>query len=674
MHSADLTKRNVEKIAELFPTAATETLDADGNLNRGIDFDLLRQELSDHLVDGPQERYQLDWPGKREALFAANAPIAKTLRPAREESVHFNSTQNLFIEGDNLDALKLLQETYLNKVKMIYIDPPYNTGNDFIYEDDFAETTQEFLKRSNQLDEQGNRLVANTDSNGRFHSDWLSMMFSRLRLARSLLRSDGVIFIQIDETEIGNLRKVCDEVFGGNNFLNLITVKTKVAGVSGSHQGGSLQNNTEYIVAYARSRDEFSIVTVPTKKQNLMDYINIMKISGKSWKYTNVLVSPGETMKVGDFLDGAGQSIQVYEHSSPVIKSIRAIADEEFEGDLERAYLAYFHKVFRTTNAQTSIRQRVLSLGNVSSKDLLSIEYVPGKGRHAGELVKMYYRGPSRELFAWLKDVVDLEDEKLVKKEFRGTLWDDIDYNNLTKEGDIAFPNGKKPIRIMMDLQAMSCGPDDIVMDFFAGSSSTAHAVMQLNADDGGNRRFIMVQMPEKCAEISDAFRAGYATIAELSKERIRRAGTQVLAGNKRETWNQDIGFRVLKVDSSNLSDAYYTPDSIQQNELSLYADVVKPDRHDEDLLFQILIDWGIELSLPFRQEEVLDRTVYFVDEDAVMACFAAHITEDLVVDLAARRPLRAVFRDSGFASDSVRINVEQIFKQMSPDTEVKTV
>ena len=670
MTSPDLTAVNIDKIADLFPGVITETVEGEGDdkvVKRAIDFDLLRQELSDHIVEGPQERYQLDWPGKREALFTANAPIAKTLRPVREESVDFDTTQNLFIEGDNLEALKLLQESYLGKVKLIYIDPPYNTGNDFVYNDDFAESNAEYLAKSGQVDDEGNRLVSNPESNGRFHSDWLTMMYPRIRLARNLLREDGVMFVQIDETEVGNLRKLCDQVFGAENFLNLITVKTKMAGVSGSHQGGILQNNTEYILVYARTRNSFSILTVPAKKQDLMDYIQIMKINGKSWKYTNVLVAAGESRSIGEFVDGSGQLIQVFEHINPVIKSIKAIAADEFDGDLARAYATYYEQIFRTTNAQTSIRQRVLQVGAKSTEDLISIEYTPGKGRSAGKFVRMYYRGPSRELFAWLHDVVDRDGDKLIRKEARGTLWDDIDYNNLTKEGDTAFPNGKKPIRIMMDLAAMGCGPDDIMVDFFAGSSSTAHAAIQLNAIDGGNRKFIMVQIPEP-------FENGFRTITDLSKERIRRAGKRVLEGEVHEAWKKDVGFRVLKIDTTNMADVLRTPDATNQQTLAGLADSVKSDRTGDDLLFQVLVDWGLELTMSISVETIDGHEVHIVENDALIACFDDEVEPSLVRAIAQRQPLRAVFRDSGFASDDARINAAQVFHEVSPSTDVKAI
>jgi adenine-specific DNA-methyltransferase len=674
MHSLDLTAQNIDRIGALFPTVVTETLDDEGTVSRAIDFDLLRQELSDHVVEGPHERYQLDWPGKREASFTANAPIARTLRPVREESVDFDTTQNLFIEGDNLEALKLLQESYLGKVKMIYIDPPYNTGGDLIYDDNYAQDTNQFLIRSNQRDGKGNQLVANLESNGRFHSDWLSMMYPRLRLARNLLCQDGVIFVQIDETEVGNLRKLCDQVFGAENFLNLITVKTKMAGVSGSHQGGSLQNNTEYILVYARSRNSFSILKVPAKKQDLMDYIQIMQITGKSWKYTNVLVSAGEARAIGEFVDGSGQVIQVFEHANPVIKSIKAIAVDEFDGDLPRAYSTYCEQIFRTTNAQTSIRQRVIKASEKSVQDLISVEYTPSKGRSAGKRVHMYYRGPSRELFAWLRDVVDRDGDNLVRKEARGTLWDDIDYNNLTKEGDIAFPNGKKPIRIMMDLAAMSCGSDDIVLDFFAGSSSTAHAVIQLNATDGGNRKFIMVQISESFETNTDSFKSGFTTIADLSKERIRRAGKRILEGEVHKDWKRDVGFRVLKIEASNMTDVLRTPDEVKQAQMFEFTDSVKAGRTGGDLLFQVLLDWGLELTMPIEVEEIDGQDVFVVEGDALIACFAEEVSAKVVSAIAERQPLRAVFRDSGFASDADRINAEQIFAERSPATDVKTV
>jgi adenine-specific DNA-methyltransferase len=667
LHTPNLTDENTAKIAALFPHCVTEGK---------IDFELLKQELSSSLIDGSQERYQLNWVGKREALLNANAPIAKTLRPCRDESVAFDTTENLYIEGDNLDALKLLQETYLNKVKMIYIDPPYNTGNDFIYEDDFAENTADYLQRSNQKDEAGNRLTANPESNGRFHSDWLSMMYPRLKLARNLLRDDGVIFIQIDDNEQANLKRMCDEVFGEENFINLITVKTKVAGVSGSYLGNSLQNNTEQILFYARLKSQFSLLNLPAKRQELFDYIEIMRIGGKSWKYTQVLISKGEEIKITSFKDGSGDTVEVFQHKNPVIKSINSIAEEEFKGDLKKAYYKYINQIFDSTNAQSSIRQRLMDATNGIDSDLISIRYIPKSGKNKGGHTQLFYKGSQRRLFTWLKDTVFIEDGIIFKRDNKGNLWDDIQYNNLAKEGDIVFPNGKKPIQIIKDMQMMACGYSDIVLDFFSGSASTAHAVMQLNAEDGGKRRFIMVQIPESCDEKSDAFKAGYKTIADIGKERIRRAGQKIKADNALTALDLDIGFRVLKIDSSNMNDVYYSPDAISKDDLHTFIENIKPDRTDEDLLFQVLLDWGVDLSLPIECKTIDDKTVFVVANNAIVACFDRNggVTETFIKELAKIKPLRAVFCDAGFASDSVKINVEQIFKMMSPSTDIKTI
>ena len=683
MHTPDMTQGNVARIRELFPNCVTEAKDKNGNITLAVDFDALRQELSANIVEGERERYRLDWPGKKEAMLAANAPIAKTLRPCREESVDFDTTQNLFIEGDNLDALKLLQESYLGKVKMIYIDPPYNTGNDFIYKDDFSETTEEYLVRSNQKDETG-RLVNNTENNGRFHSDWLSMMYPRLKLARNLLSEDGVIFISIDDNEI----------FGSDNYINIISLKLKnIAGASGGGEDKRLKKNMEFIILYSKNyiyRKQFNNVYNYTPVMDIVEEYRKLNIS---WKYTSVLIDKGKKEYIGSTFDGDGNEIKIFIRKDYIIKSINQIMNDDNikESDV---YNKYSMCIFQTAMPQSSIRPRVMNkiheLG--VNGDLFSIEYTPKTGRNKDTLYEQFYKGDSFRLLAWLHDVSEERDGILYKKDLQGTLWDFVnETKNLSKEGDVSFPNGKKPIKLIMHMLKMLDDNTSIILDFFAGSSSTAHAVMQLNAEDGGNRRFIMVQLPEVCDEKSEAAKAGYKTIAEISKERIRRAGKKIkeeLAAKQKNSSGQgslleeasapvqklDTGFRVLKVDSSNMNDVFYNPDAVTQKTLMEAVSNIKYDRSDEDLLFQVLLDWGVDLSLPVRREKRQGKTVFVVDESALVACFDRGITEELVQELAKLRPLRAVFRDDGFASDAVKINVEQIFRQISPGTLVKSL
>jgi len=676
MHSPNLTEENIARIRELFPGCVTEAQGDDGKLRLAVDFDQLRQELSESIVEGPQERYHLNWPGKREALLTANAPIARTLRPCREESVDFDTTKNLFIEGDNLEALKLLQENYLSAIDLIYIDPPYNTGQDFIYRDNFQVTAEEYHIATNQVDEVGNRFVANLESNGRFHSDWLSMMYARLKVARRLLSEQGAIFIVIDDEEQENLKKICDEIFGEENYVNTISVNMKnVAGASGGGEDKRLKKNIEYLHVYVRSRVEFVGFNNAYDLFPIIDMVQEYRDEGKSWKYTSVLVDPGKKIDIGATVDGDGNDIRIFERRGYVIKSIGQIQKEEGISE-EEVYNKYAKNIFQTAMPQSSIRPRVMTYvqenGGVKS-DLYSIEYTPRSGRNKGQLYEQFYKGENFRLFAWLRDVAEERNGTLYKKEMRGTYWDYAsETKNLTKEGGIPFQNGKKPLAMLRRIVEMQPANDFTVLDFFAGSGSMAHAVLASNAEDGGSRRFVVVQLPEQ----GEAEEAGFANVAELSKERIRRAGRKILEGESHEGWNKDIGFRVLKVDSSNMADVYYTPDAIEQGQLKIFTDNIKSDRKPEDLLFQVLLDWGVDLSLPIRKETIQSKTVFFVNEPPydLIACFDTGVNEDLVKELARFEPLRVVFRDSGFVSDAVKINVEQIFKQMSPYTEVRSI
>lgn len=653
LHSPNLTQENIARIRELFPGCVTEAQGEDGKLKLSVDFDQLRQELSEFMVEGPQERYHLNWPGKREALLTANAPIAKTLRPYREESVDFNTTKNLFIEGDNLEALKLLQETYLGKVRMIYIDPPYNTGNDFIYEDDFAENADEFLKRSNQKDEEGNRLVANTDSNGRFHSDWLSMMYSRLKLARHLLRDDGIVFVSIDDDEASNLCKICNEIFGESNFIaNLVWDRNR------KNDAKYFSVGHEYMAVYFKDKSfvqsQGTLFRAPKEGvEELKDLFNKLRADFK------------------DDWDAIREKILDFYSSIP---------EEDPRAPIKR---------FRKIDHKGPYRDD----GNINWPGGGGPKYqvIHPETKKPCKLPASGWRYPTPQRFWEEFDkgrVVFGPDESTVPR-VRTNLFENNDQvmksvhfsyaqtatNKFIEifDGVRVFEN-PKPVTDIVQIVRYVTDPDDIVVDFFAGSATTAHAVMQLNAEDGGNRKYIMVQLPEPCDEQSEAFKAGYKTIAELSKERIRRAGKKILEGECHEGWDKDIGFRVLKVDSSNMADVYYTPDTIEQTQVDAFVDNIKPDRKPEDLLFQVLLDWGVDLSLPIRKESLQGKSVFFVDENALVACFDTGVNEDLVKQLAGFEPLRVVFRDNGFVSDAVKINVEQIFKQMSPGTDVKSI
>ena len=627
LHTPDLTAANIEKLAALFPGCVTEVRDEKGALTRAIDFDQLRQELSGNIVEGPRERYHLDWPGKREALLAANAPIAKTLRPCREESVNFDTTKNLFIEGDNLDALKLLQETYLGKVKMISIDPPYNTGSDLIYEDDFTEGSEAFLRRSNQKDGNGNRLVANTESNGRFHSDWLSMLYPRLKLSRNLLREDGVIFLSIDENELANLRRVCDEIFGEENFVGCVS---RATGTTTGQDAQKIGASLDYLLIYRRSSD-FSLAGLPLDDDDQERF----KDEDEKGKYSML-----QMRKTGNADKREDRPSMYYPVMDPDGNEVLPIGPGGYES-----------------------RWR---FGREKYQECVHDNLIIWKQSRTGAMtpyVKYYLDGRTKQV---------------------SNLWDDLDGN---KKGSIEvrdlfgakiFDNPKPLALIQRALQVSMTG-GGVVLDFFAGSATTAHAVMKMNAADGGARKFIMVQLPVACDEQSEAFKKGYKSIAEISKERIRRAGTKVKAENATNAPSLDIGFRVLKIDTSNMADVYYAPDAVKQTDLVAHTDNIKPDRTPEDLLFQVLVDWGVDLSLPITQETVAGKKVFFVDGNALAACFDPKVSEDLVKELAKRRPdgmplRKVVFRDSSYDSDSVKINVEQIFKLLSPETEVKSL
>lgn len=622
MHSPNFAEENISKLEAMFPNCVTESKDENGNLKKSIDFELLKQELSTHIVDGPQERYQLNWPGKREALLTANAPIAKTLRPCREESVDFDTTENLFIEGDNLDALKLLQETYLGKVKMIYIDPPYNTGNDFIYADNFAKYVEEYFRESRQKDEEGNRLVANTDSNGRFHSDWLSMMYSRLKLARNLLKDDGVIFISIDEAESANLKKLCDEVFGESNFESQVAWRRRHN--QPNDKSKMIARVSENILVY--SKDSLAL-------KNNATYYGLPLTEDRISEYKNPDNDPNGPWTSNPWKAAVGRGGTKYEIITPTgIKYLNTwYGNEETFKKLQQQGRVYW------TNHGNGIPR-----------------------------IKIYLEGAKKSGQAAINF--------FTHERFGNNQEGSAELGNLM--GKPGYFDNPKPTRLLSALLKLTTRDDDIVLDFFAGSATTAHAVLQLNTEDGGKRKYIMVQLPEACDEKSEAFKDGYKTIAEIGKERIRRAGKMIKEENTTIAPNLDTGFRVLKVDSSNMADIYYTPDDTKQTVLFNNTDNIKKDRTSEDLLFQVLLDWGVDLTLPISKETILGIEVYFVDGNALAACFVkdGEITEDFCKELAKREPLRVVFHDSGFADDSVKINVEQIFKLMSPHTDVKTV
>mgnify|MGYP003143371965 CR=1 FL=1 len=620
LRTPDFTNENVRRVAELFPNCLTEGVDESGKARLTIDFDLLKQELSADIIDGPAERYQLSWPGKRAALREANRPIDKTLRPFRDESVDFDSTHNLFIEGDNLDALKLLQETYLGKVKMIYIDPPYNTGKDFIYRDNFTGDKSRHLAASEQTDIEGGKLVANPETSGRYHSDWLSMMYPRIKLARNLLREDGVMFISIDDNEIVNAQALVREIFNEDQFIATIIWKKRNTPPNDRIIG----SQHEYVIAFVktqatpglnlrqRSEDQIARYKNPDNHPKGPWVAGDLTANVKGGRFAPTLYYPIINPNTGE------------EHYPPNNGNWR------FNSDRIAKLLANDELYF--------------------GQD--------GKGKP--------------KLKRFLSDVK------------QGTtwtsLWDFVPFNTSGSQemakyfgSATAFEN-PKPTGFLLELLKAGCDQDGIVLDFFGGSGSIADAVFQLNAEDNGARSVVIVQLPEICPEGSEPKRLGFDTIADISKERIRRAGSNILSEHPELRGKLDVGFRVLKIDSSNLADVSRPAAETTQVDLLDLVENIKSDRSPEDLLFQVLLNWGVDLTLPIDREVMAGKTVYFVAEDALVACFERGINEALVKEIAARAPLRAVFRDDAFKDDSTRINVEQLFKQLSPATELRVI
>ena len=629
MQSHDVTGSNIDKIAKLFPQCVTERKDKDGKTVLGIDFEKLRDELSADVIDDGEERYQFTWPNKKAHAHLANTPTTKTLRPCREESVDFDHTQNLYIEGDNLDVLKVIRETYLGKVKMIYIDPPYNTGNDFVYNDDFLQDTDEYQENSGQFDEEGNRLVQNTESNGRFHTDWLNMIYPRLKVAKDLLTDDGVIFISIDDNEVENLRKMCDEVFGERNLVCQIPWQSRA----------SIQNDTDFSVNH-----EYILVYAKIRRQ---ENRRLKESNFNEWHKKDSFVCRPLPLDKSKF-DNPDNDPRGLWKADP------------FDAPNIRPNLTY-----PITNPNTGI------------------QHLPPRGRH--------WRTDNNQFSSALKDgrILFGKDGKgrpqlkvfyEEKKEF-GSIdnsWFSAERIGTTTNGtkevmklmeDKCFDMPKPTSLLLKLLYLSNAQNDDIVLDFFSGSATTAHAVMQLNAEDGGNRKFIMVQLPEKTDEKGEAYKAGYKNICEIGKERIRRAGKKIKEENadKEGIDKLDIGFRVLKLDSSNMQDVYYTPKEF--TEQNLFADNVKPDRTAEDLLFQVMLDLGVELSATIEQRTIDGKQVFFVNDNYLVACFDENIAESTITEIAKMKPYYFVMRDSSLASDNVADNFDQLFETYSKDT-----
>jgi len=629
MQTTNVVDENIKKIGELFPNCLTETLDENGHPQMAIDFDQLRQELSQNIVEGPEERYQFTWPDKRNAIRLANAPTTDTLRPCREESVDFDNTQNLYIEGDNLEVLKLLRQNYLGKIKMIYIDPPYNTGKDFIYNDEFNQDRQDYIHNSGQFDEEGKQLVQNTESNGRFHTDWLNMIYPRLKVAKDLLSDDGVIFISIDDNEIENLRKICDEVFGKMNLSGPF-IWPLPRGIN----AGLIARAHEYILCYARN------INVVGRFNRLSDDVEY------SIERCNKKIDKRHPESTIDFPAGIR-----YEGE-----------DKIMEGTLEGSETLRIMGKMVFKNG--FLDQPVTLSAGWTMKNMI-LDWISGKEVYdsKGQKVVEFFFKDNGKLYS--KKELNTYSIKSILKNISDTQDARKEIEDLFGSQDIfSYP---KTIDLPRLFSKLSTSKDSIILDFYSGSATTAHAVMQLNAEDGGNRKYIMVQLPETTPEDSEAYNAGYKNICEIGKERIRRAGKKIKETSPLTTQDLDTGFRVLKLDSSNMRDVFYTPEAFTQQDL--FEDNIKGDRTEEDLLFQVMIELGIELSAKIEKTSIAGKTVWSVNDGYLMACFDEGVNESMIKEVAQKKPFYFVMRDSSLATDNVADNFEQIWSEYSNDT-----
>lgn len=623
METPDLTQCNIEKLATLFPSCVTEGRDGNGNLKKMVNFELLQQMLSDVVLEG-DEAYEFTWVGKKAAIVEANRPIRKTLRPCPEESVNWDNTENLYIEGDNLEVLKLLQESYLGKVKMIYIDPPYNTGNDFIYRDNFTISDKKYSEESGQIDgETDDRLFKNTDSNGRFHSDWCSMIYSRLMLARTLLKDDGAIFISIDDNENNNLKKICDDIFGENNYIATFPWRKRTAK---SDVPFGISQDYEWIICYAKSEKFLASVVGKDRK-----YYETPDFPGKPWRIHDLTKQTTASERPNSFFTIINPKTGKKYPANP--NRTWAITEETFKSYYEVGRII-FPGEYKFLNIQKPVLRYWKEDDATKAGELF--------GRIAVSTKLPDDIGMSQD---GTKEITDLFQQKI-----------------------FSFPKPSSLIYFMTNIHTKE---NDIILDFFSGSATTAHAVMQLNAEDGGHRKFIMVQLPEPCDEKSEAYKAGFPNICEIGKERIRRAAKKIAAENPDKPF--DGGFRVFKLDETNMTDVYYSAGEYNQDMLSQLESNIKPDRTDLDLLFGCLLDWGLPLSMPYTSEKIGGGvTIHTYNDGDLIACFDENIPDTVIKEIAKRHPLRVVFRDNSFLNSSAKINVGEIFKMLAPDTRVK--
>lgn len=641
MQTDDKIMQNIQNLAKLFPHALVESKDEFGRLKKTIDFDLLKQECSYEIVESFKERYALNWPGKKEAIIEANKSTNKTLRPILEDSVDFENTKNLYIEGDNLEVLKLLQNSYLNSIKMIYIDPPYNTGKDFIYKDNFKKDKNEELLLSGQIDETGDKLVTNPQSNGRFHSDWLSMMYPRLKLARNLLKDDGVIFISIDDNEVHNLRKICDEIFGEGNFVYMLSIVNKL---NGNDNSSGMMETQEHCLIYAKNKDRFVFGVLPLDEEESQNW---QQDEIGYWKEGGSLKATGENAPKEKrpnlffpiFIDEQNLSFSLEEDKKHTFELLPITDNKEMSWYWSKnKFLSDKTEVIikKTSNGYSLYKKQRPQLGDLPSKRGKTTFYSPK--------------------YSTANSNLD------IKRLFQSKMFD--------------YSKSKDLIKDLISLG--NTQENDIILDFFSGSATTAHAAMELNAQDiVGGRKFILVQIPEITDKNSEAYKAGYKNICEIGKERIKRAGIKIKQDyhDKKGIENLDVGFRVLRLESSNMQDVFYKPDEIkQENILQFATDNIKEDRSSLDLLFGIMSEWGLSLDLKIQKEEIFQKEVFIVNDNDLIVCFDENLDENFIKELAKKQALRVVFKDASFKNDSIRINIEQIFTQISPNTDIRVL
>ena len=647
MKSVDITDENIEKIGNIFPNVIVESENG-----KKVDFDLLKQELSKDIVEENKERYQLTWAGKKQAILNSNNSTTNTLRPVKEKSVDFDNTQNIYIEGDNLEALKILQESYLNKIKCIYIDPPYNTGNDFIYNDNFENSSKEELNISGQIDEHDYKLISNPISNGKYHTNWLNLMYSRLKLSRNLLSADGAIFISIDDNEYDNLKKICDEIFGISNYMATFHIQVRY-GEKSLNEEKIFKPMIEYILLYSKNKDKF-IPNQPTEEYGVEKFI-----------YTIDEKEKGETFYIGE------QKVEVFKKGQWTVK-------KQKEGNLAYLKETWISGSVYTNMSYGQVFQKVVE-PRVDEDGLGCLYKVYGRGEDG--LGYRYYTGPAKEGATRGKMYSGVPLERVneikngngsIRKKPIQCFYDfSADFGNIKHEGNVTFNSGKKPVKMMKQILGYCTDENSIILDFFSGSASTAHAVIDLNSVDNGNRKFIMIQIPERISEKNDAKKEEFKTICDLGEERIRRSAKKI-----QEETNADIdyGFRVYKVDSSNMKDVYYEPSKLGQEQLNMFESNIKEDRTSEDLLTQVILDLGLTLDLNIEERNMLNNKVYFVAGNSLVACFDNKINIDILDEICKIKPLKIVFRESSFNNDSEKINAYERIKKLSPETEVNVL